>query len=108
MFDVGRVYDRVRDIHGPFGGSRQSGISPSATHPYVFIFTGDSGKRYGYQDGWDSEGVFHYTGEGQVGDQQYIKGNKAIRDHAVEGKELLLFESLGKGYRFPGSFASGM
>ena len=30
-------------------------------------------------------------------------GNKAVRDHAVNGKDLLVFEALGKGqgYRFP-------
>jgi 5-methylcytosine-specific restriction enzyme A len=44
---------------------------------------------------------------GQVGDQQFTHGNRAIRDHAKAGKDLHLFESLGKGqgYRYLGMFA---
>jgi 5-methylcytosine-specific restriction enzyme A len=64
------------------------------------------GEQYGYEDGW-SEGVFLYVGEGQRGDMEFVRGNKAIRDHAINGKELLLFEaSMRKGsYRFAGKFA---
>ena len=57
-FEVGRVYDRRRDIHGPYGGSWQSGIAPSAEWPLVFLFIGQSGERYGYEDRWTDEGVF--------------------------------------------------
>lgn len=37
----------------------------------------------------------------------FITGNKAIRDQASDGKDLLLFEHLrkSKGYRFVGNFA---
>src|SRR5690606_40503209 len=90
-FEVGRVYQRKDDIHIPFGGSRQSGISPSAQVPAVFIFTGDSGEQYGYSDHLDEHGVFHYTGEGQVGDMQLKSGNAAIAYHAKNGKSLHLF-----------------
>ena len=27
MFEIGQVYDRRREIHGPYGGQWQSGIS---------------------------------------------------------------------------------
>jgi 5-methylcytosine-specific restriction protein A len=71
------------------------------------LFTGDSGSAYGYADDWIDDGVFLYVGEGQIGDMQFVRGNKAIRDHAKNGKELLLFETLGKGkrVRFVGRFA---
>lgn len=57
-------------------------------------------------DGW-SEGVFLYVGEGQRGNMQFVRGNKAIRDHAIDGKELLLFEALKRSgaYRYAGKFA---
>lgn len=51
MFELGNLYSRVEDIHEKFGGGRQSGISPSAQAPYVFIFTGRSGEKFGYEDG---------------------------------------------------------
>jgi hypothetical protein len=62
------------------------------------LFTGDSGENYGYEDGWQSdEGVFLYTGQGQIDDMEFKLGNKAIRDHVQDGKQLLLFRALGKG-----------
>jgi hypothetical protein len=35
-----------------------------------------------YFDRWE-DGIFHYTGEGQVGDQQVAGGNRAILERAV-------------------------
>ena len=107
LFEVGKVYSRTRDIHDVYGGSRQSGISTPKDQPLIFLFTGGSGEQYGYQDRWDAEGVFLYCGEGQRGDMEFVRGNRAIRDHAAEGKDLLLFQSLGKGQgvRYMGTFA---
>jgi len=96
-FQPGKLYKRGPDIHDVYGGQRQGGISTPKDHPFVFIFTGSSGQQYGYADGWDEDGVFIYTGEGQVGDMRFIAGNKAIRGHLQNGKEILLFEALGKG-----------
>ncbi len=38
---------------------------------------------------------------------EFVAGNRAIRDHAADGKDLLLFETLGKGrpVRFLGTFS---
>jgi 5-methylcytosine-specific restriction enzyme A len=106
-FQRGRLYTRRIDIHERFGGQQQGGISTPKEAPYIFIFTGDSGSQYGYEDDWIDDGVYLYVGEGQVGDMQFRAGNKAIRDHAQNGKELLLFKTLGKGrpVRFDGRFA---
>ncbi|AKK00035.1 HNH endonuclease [Pseudomonas sp. MS646] len=106
-FVKGQVYDRQTEIHDLFGGSRQSGISPSAQSPAVFIFTGDSGAQYGYADEYDDNGVFAYTGEGQSSDMTLTKGNLAIIQHANKGKALHLFEALGKslGQRYIGEFS---
>jgi predicted restriction endonuclease len=84
-------------IHDQYGGNRQSGISPSAQHPYIFIFSGDAGKQHGYKDEWLNEDIFQYTGEGQAGDMQYTKGNLALRDHLQNSKRVFLFEYISKG-----------
>ena len=106
MFEVGRIYNRRDELHQRFGGQQQGGISTPANQPFIMLFTGESGEQYGYQDGWDENGVFIYTGEGQKGDMEFIRGNKSIRDHAKDGKSLQLFKSLGKrrGYRYIGEF----
>ena len=53
--------------------TRQSGISPSASHP--FIFSGSTGEAYGYEDGWQqAEQTFLYSGEGQLGDMNFTRG----------------------------------
>lgn len=93
-FVLGADYDRRTDIHAPFGGSAQSGISPSSAFPVIFLFTGETGDQYGYRDGPTPAGTFLYTGEGQVGDMQLVRGNKAIYEHAANGKTLHLFEAL--------------
>lgn len=96
-FIRGRIYDRRTEINGPFGGSWQSGIAPSAKAPAIFLFTGDNGAKYGYRDHRDELGVFHYSGEGQKGHMTFTRGNLAVRDHAMRGLALHLFKSLGKG-----------
>src|SRR5262249_36163234 len=103
-FVIGQIYNRRRDIHDRFGGQRQSGIVTPAKRPAVFIFTG-RGRRHGYDDEWSPDGTFRYVGEGQKGDMTLTKGNKAIANHAVDGKFLLLFEMLKRGkIRFGGLF----
>jgi 5-methylcytosine-specific restriction protein A len=105
VFREGEVYNRRRDIHAVLGGQQQGGISTPAGAPYVFLFTGEQGEQHGYRDGW-SEGVFLYTGEGQIGDMQFERGNRAIRDHRASGKDLVLLEAMRtKGlYRCVGTF----
>lgn len=90
-FIVGREYRR-RDLHDQFGGSRQSGISPSADYPLIFLFTGDTGELYGYRDGFQEDGTFWYTGEGQLGNMEMSRGNLAIKESSSKGKRLHLFE----------------
>ncbi len=90
MFVLGKVYRR-RDLHAEFGGQEQGGISTPSGHNLIFLFTGESGKKYGYSDRWTNDGIFLYTGERQVGDMEFVRGNRAIRDHAEGGKDLHLF-----------------
>lgn len=96
MFTPGSLYVR-RELHEKLGGQEQGGISTPADQPVVLIFTGQQGVQYGYHDGWTDDGLFLYTGEGQRGDMQFVRGNSAIRDHAMNGKDLLLFSYVDRG-----------
>ncbi len=95
-FIPNQLYNRSL-IHDEYGGNRQGGISPSAKVPYIFIFSGKSGAQYGYRDGWDNQNIFSYTGEGQEGDMQFIRGNLALKEHLNIGKRVFLFEIEGGG-----------
>jgi hypothetical protein len=97
IFKTGKEYRR-RDLHDMFGGQRYGGISTPSQHPFIMIFTGDRGEEYGYKDGWTEDGLFLYTGEGQEGDMQFIRGNKAILEHEKDGKDIHLFEYVRTGY----------
>jgi len=94
---VGRWYKRS-DLHDQYGGNRQGGISPSRSRRIIFLFTGKRGHEYGYDDSSDPDGTFRYFGAGQLGDMKMVGGNLAIRNHSADGKELHLFESVGKGF----------
>lgn len=98
-FEPGAIYSRARQIHDVYGGQRQGGISTPRSAPLIFLFTGETGDQYGYRDGPRDDGIFAYTGEGQSGDMEFVRGNLAIRDHIRNGRDLLLFEKL----RHPGS-----
>jgi 5-methylcytosine-specific restriction protein A len=113
QFQIGKLYKRKSDIHIPFGGNAQSGIAPSIVADAVFLFTSDTGEQFGYKDGPGTDGngaaIYRYTGEGQRGDMQFTKGNKAIRDHTASGRALHLFSAVGKGkgkgHEYLGEFA---
>jgi hypothetical protein len=93
-------------LHDRFGGRRQGGIGPSRQSPNVFVFTDPvAGQRHGYRDGWDRDGVFHYTGEGQHGDQLLTHGNKAILRHVTEQRALRVFDGVAKSVVYMGEFA---
>ncbi|MBY5992943.1 HNH endonuclease signature motif containing protein [Ferrimonas balearica] len=98
MFEVGKIYKRKEQIHGVYGGQGQGGISTPSKHAMVLVFTSDAGENYGYQDQFRPDGTFWYTGEGQVGDMEMLRGNAAIRDHEEVGKHLYLFEYVRKAH----------
>jgi len=105
-FIPNRIYNRRADIHANYGGQQQGGIVTPQGHPMIFLFTGQGGAANGYDDGYTDDGLFEYFGEGQVGDMQFLRGNAAIQNHAMSGKSLHLFTSLGGGQaRYQGEFA---
>lgn len=100
----GEVLPR-REVHERYGGRRQGGIGPSSKVPAVLFFTDPStGQRHGYYDGLDDEGLYNYVGEGQVGDQKLVQGNKAILLHKEEGRTLEGFLARGTTVTYLGEF----
>lgn len=107
-FQLGATYDRQTEIHSLFGGNHRTGISVSKNYPAIFIFSGETGKQYGYTDQWNEDNsAYLYTGEGKRGHMTLDRNNLAIAEHAKTGRALYLFKSLGKsnGYRFEGEFS---
>jgi 5-methylcytosine-specific restriction enzyme A len=97
QFTIGQEYRR-RDLHGTYGGQRQGGISTPQQFPIILLFTGESGERYGYGDTFQEDGTFWYTGEGQVGDMEMVRGNRAIRDHEANARGCISLSPLGLGW----------
>jgi 5-methylcytosine-specific restriction enzyme A len=97
IFIHNQIYKRSQ-IHDQYGGGRQGGISASAQFPYIFIFSSESGEQHGYKDGWENPYVYSYSGEGQVGDMRFIKGNLALKDHIKNGKRVFLFIYVRKAF----------
>ena len=97
MFVPGAQYSH-RWLVEKYGGQWQQGIVTPKGKPYLFLFSGPSGAQYGYKDHWEAGNtIFYYTGEGQEGDMAFVRGNRAIRDHAENGKDLHLFEYVSGG-----------
>ncbi|CAL9313791.1 hypothetical protein [Streptomyces sp. SudanB52_2052] len=94
------------DMHKVFGGGSQGGIITPKNSPNILIYVDhDSGKKYGYEDGWLEEEdefgpVFEYTGQGTRGDQTFLgqsgSRNAAVLCHADSGKLLRVFMAAGK------------
>jgi 5-methylcytosine-specific restriction protein A len=105
-FESGQLYNRRHDIHEVYGGQQQGGICTPQGVPFILLFTGESGGEFGYRDGPQEDGTFAYTGEGQRGNMEFVRGNRAIREHVSDGKDLLLFESTRRSgmYRFLGCY----
>ena len=81
----------------------QGGISTPSDNPLILLFTTSHGDLYGYEDRFQPDGMFWYTGEGQMDDMVFARGNQALRDHETEGRRVFLFEQTRKGYvRFIG------
>ena len=96
MFTPGQIIRR-RDLHSTYGGQEQGGISTPANHSFIMLFTAPSGLSHGYEDGWTESGIFLYSGEGQLGDMTFVRGNRALRDHLQDGKDVYLFEYVDRG-----------
>lgn len=103
--EPGAVIER-KQLHAKYGGRTQGGIGPSAKTPNVMIFTDPvAGEKHGYYDGWMPDGLFHYSGEGQYGDQRMLSGNASILNHSEEGRALRVFQGARGMVTYLGEFA---
>lgn len=94
-----------KELQQRYGGRTQGGIGPSKSSPNVLLFSDPiAGEPHGYFDGWRADGCFHYTGEGQRGDQQMKSGNAAILNHASERRALRLFLGARGRVTYEGEF----
>jgi hypothetical protein len=101
---------RRREIHRAYGGQQQGGISTPRSIPEILVFTDpESGARYGYDEfeGLREDGSYAYTGEGQYGDQVFLRGNRALRDSAKEGKVIRVLRTKGVFATYVGAFTLG-
>lgn len=98
-FTVGDVLTRTQILAGR-GGNPQAGIVVSRATSEILVFSDPkAGRKSGYDwDGWagEDQDIFYYTGEGGKGDQEFTRGNKALRDSAAQGLIIHLFLAAGK------------
>jgi len=101
---------RRREIHDAFRGQQQGGISTPKSIPAILIFTDPKeGAKFGYDqfEGLREDGSYSYTGEGQEGHHEFLRGNKALRDAAADGKTIRLFRTSGTMATYVGAFTTG-
>jgi hypothetical protein len=90
-----------------YGGGTQSGIEPSSTSSYLFLYSDPlKGLAFGYNfDGWSEDSsVFYYTGEGRTGDHVLTGKNGSLLNHVSTEQRLKLFvadgfEKVGRAVR---------
>jgi hypothetical protein len=107
MWDIAPGEEHKRtEVQDKYGGSPQGGIAHSGSSANVLLFTNPKrGRKVGYFDGWGSDGCYHYTGEGQQGDQRMVRGNRAVLQHVQDGRALRLFDAVSSGvYSYLGQF----
>jgi hypothetical protein len=107
------VGDQVlrRAVHRAYGGQQQGGIATPKSLGEIFIFTDPAkGARHGYDrfEGLREDGSYSYTGEGQVGDQVFLRGNLALRDAAKNGRIIRLFTVQNTRVTYIGAFTTGV
>lgn len=99
-----------RELHARHGGGWYGGMEPAVKSNSMLLFSKPAaGEAFGYvYDGWQEDGTFHYTGDGQVGDQSPDEGgNKSLLSAADLGRTIRLFSSERKNTTYIGAFTLG-
>ncbi len=95
------------ELHDRWGGGRYGGMEPAVRANSIFLFSKPSvGEVYGYKyDGWHRDGTYHYTGDGQVGDQSpEAGGNRDLLKAPSLGRTIRLFRSEATSTTYVGAF----
>lgn len=98
--------DEVEDEFGVHT-LRFRGINTSQFSPNIVIVSvlRQSVDHFVYHDYWDENGDFIYTGEGLIGNQEFIRGNLAIKNAKYEGRIIQLFiKPYPNTYLYQGEF----
>jgi len=103
---VGAALPR-KEVHDRYGGVREGGISPVDTKSRnIMIFSHPSANaQHGYEaDVWLDDDTFLYCGEGPSGDQEMVRYNKSILQHAEKDKVLRVFDGTRGEVIYRGAF----
>lgn len=97
-----------RQLHSMVGGAHQWGITSCLNGSAVLAFSNPvRARQFGYDrwEGWRTENVFHYTGQGTVGSQEVTSGaNRSLLRTQSQGKPIHLFESDRTDVTYLGEF----
>ena len=104
MIDLKLLYSKPifsnKEVAEIFKVSPQGGMRISRTNNCLVLIhkTNDDF----YADRWQ-EDVLYYVGHGQIGDQEFIRANKALYESQKNNMQVFLFESPKKDiYRYEG------
>lgn len=93
-------------LHELIGGAQQWGITSCMNGRAMLVFSNPArSKKYGYDkwEGQQTDGTFHYTGQGTVGDQnEDSRANRSLLESKAKGKPVHLFESEGTEVTYVG------
>ena len=87
FFTAGKIYKRAV-IHNHYGGNRQSEFRSLQNFPLYSFFLENLGISTGIETNGRMKIFFSYTGEGQIGDMEFVKGNLALREHLKMGRRI--------------------
>ncbi|MFJ4015196.1 hypothetical protein [Microbacterium sp. NPDC090014] len=107
--EIGDTVQR-HQLHAAYGGQQQSGIiTPKSVRDILIVTHPGRGDRHGYgeYEGLQADGSFLYTGEGQYGNQRFVRGNRALRDAVQNDRPIRLFTKRGTEVTYVGEFTTG-
>lgn len=84
------------DIVDTFHVAKMGGMRRSTTYDALVLISQHHGdpEQNPYEDRWEADGLFHYTGEGKNGDQSLTyRQNRTLNESDRNGISLYLFES---------------
>ncbi len=99
------TYQQVEDQFGIQVSGFGRGINTTPTTIVLISSIGKTGGNFVYHDKWTSDGDYIYSGEGKTGNQAMTKGNSAIKNAALDGKNIHLFVKFSpQEYYYQGVF----
>lgn len=79
-------------------------MTTSRCSPNILLFSDPKvGEEHGYNDRWDGD-EYHYAGEGQRGDQEFKRTNRALLRHKETGRAVRVFQGVRGIVTYVGEF----